>query len=214
MKRRYLALLLILFPTISHGNVVINEIAWMGQEDGYSKEWIELYNDGTNSVDLTGWKLAITKKEITLTGTIGPDSMYLLEKDNDSTISDEKADFIFKKSLSNKGEYLELSDKEGVAVDSVDCSGGWFSGDNKKKLTMEKTAPDKNGNDRSSWKNSNEPGGTPNKENSQKMAPLESRNTENKNREEKKTSPLTYLIATTTSILSAGAVLLVKISSR
>lgn len=214
MKSRYLILSLILFPTISYANIVINEIAWMGQENGYSREWIELYNDGTDSVDLTGWKLTITKKEITLTGTIGPDSMYVLEKDNDSTISEKEADFIFTKSLSNKGEIIELSDRKGNIIDYVDCSKGWFSGDNKKKLTMERISPSKKGDEKSNWKNSNEKGGTPKERNSQKKITTGSGHPKSQEKDGEKISSLTYLIAITTSILSAGAVLLVKISSK
>ena len=39
----------------SAGDVVINEIAWMGTEASSGHEWIELYNTTGNDIDLTNW---------------------------------------------------------------------------------------------------------------------------------------------------------------
>jgi len=39
------------------GDVVINELMWMGSTKGTSDEWIELLNPGTEPVDLNGWTL-------------------------------------------------------------------------------------------------------------------------------------------------------------
>ena len=37
--------------------VVINEVAWMGTEAAARDEWIELYNNTTSTIDITGWHL-------------------------------------------------------------------------------------------------------------------------------------------------------------
>jgi len=43
--------------------------------------------------------------------------------------------------LSNNGEHLLLKDEEGVIIDQVDCSGGWFAGDRTVKASMERVDP-------------------------------------------------------------------------
>ncbi len=43
---------------ITYHSLIINEVAWMGTKASPSDEWIELYNPGTCSIDLTnGWSL-------------------------------------------------------------------------------------------------------------------------------------------------------------
>jgi hypothetical protein len=115
---------------ISSLEVVINEIGWMGTKAGSSNEWIELYNNTTSTIDLTGWQ--ITKDGegwITIsTSTISADSYFLLERTDDETISDILADHIFKGSLNNEGNKLELKNSERVTIDYIDCSLGWFTG--------------------------------------------------------------------------------------
>ena len=52
----------VLDPNAGRGNLVINEILAANQtglldEDGDYEDWIEIYNRGTNTLDLTGWSL-------------------------------------------------------------------------------------------------------------------------------------------------------------
>ncbi|MDK1028649.1 MAG: hypothetical protein QGD96_04870, partial [Anaerolineae bacterium] len=35
-------------------DIVISEVAWMGTESDYRDEWIELYNQTSSDIDLTG----------------------------------------------------------------------------------------------------------------------------------------------------------------
>ena len=42
---------------ISFGDVVINEIAWAGSNDGAGDEWIELYNNSDHDINLRGWSI-------------------------------------------------------------------------------------------------------------------------------------------------------------
>src|SRR3989344_432313 len=41
--------------TVSSGNVVINEIMWMGMQGNASDEWIELRNMTSNPIDISNW---------------------------------------------------------------------------------------------------------------------------------------------------------------
>lgn len=43
---------------VAPGDVVINEVAWMGTAADYRDEWIELYNNSQENIDLSGWSLS------------------------------------------------------------------------------------------------------------------------------------------------------------
>ncbi len=142
---------------LAQQGLVINEIAWMGTTSSYNDEWIELYNPTEEEIKLKGFSLKTNSLEINLEGSVGPDSFYLLERTDDTTVPNIPADLIYTGSLRNSGEVLSLySEKE--LIDKVDCSLGWKAGDNQAKETMEKKGI--------KWQNSKEPGGTPRAENS------------------------------------------------
>jgi DNA/RNA endonuclease YhcR with UshA esterase domain len=137
-------------------SVVINEIAWSGTSASANDEWIELFNNTSQEIDLTGWILAASdgQPEISLIGKIAGQGYFLLERTSDNTISDLAADQIYTGALSNSGEKLELKNSNGELVDSVDCSAGWFAGDNATKASMEKKRPaEKGGQD--NWASNN-----------------------------------------------------------
>lgn len=148
-------------------DVVINEIAWMGTEISYSDEWIELYNNTNQTINLEGWVLKAKdgNPTIELAGKIRPNDFYLLERTGDDTLPNILADQIYTGALDNKGEKLELYDNLGNLIDPVDCSSGWFAGDNKTKQTMERSRV-RPGSDPDNWQTSENPGGTPKSENS------------------------------------------------
>lgn len=138
--------------------VVINEIAWMGTKSSAVDEWIEIYNAGTISVDLEGWTLTASDgtPSIQLSGTIEPGQYFLLERTDDTTISDIKADIIYTGSLKNSCEVLGLYDDTGGLQDNVGCfEDGWFFGDNTEKTSMERIDPFLDGLDSSNWKTHN-----------------------------------------------------------
>jgi hypothetical protein len=208
-------LIILVFPIDSSANVVINEIAWMGQKDSYSKEWIELYNPTETEVSLNQWTLQITKTKIPLKGIIKAKSYYLLEKTNDNTVIGEQADLIFKKAFNNKGEVISLIDSNGKTTDSLDCSKGWFAGDNKTKQTMERIDPLVSGENKSNWQTSKDEGGTPKKENviivSKKEEPSENVNQATEENQETKSIPLaTYLMAGVVAAFSSLSALMTK----
>jgi len=148
--------------------IVINEVAWMGTNTSYSDEWIELYNNLSSSVNLEGWKLIAEDgtPEINLEGEIPAKGFFLLERTDDETVPNIKANLIYKGSLNNKGEYLRLIDNQGKTVDKIDCSSGWFAGDNKTKKTMERKNPSLVDSGPENWQTSQYSGGTPKNENS------------------------------------------------
>ena len=44
----------------SPGDVVINEVAWGGTHASAADEWIELYNNTTDTIPLNGWMITAT----------------------------------------------------------------------------------------------------------------------------------------------------------
>lgn len=146
--------LFFIFPNFCSGTI-INEIAWMGTETSASDEWIELYNNTDQDIDLTGWTLKALddRPEITLEGTIAANGYFLLERTDDSSVSDIAADQIYTGALGNSGESLELRNTENTLIDSLDFTEGWPTGDNSTKQTMERTD--------TGWQTSLEVGGTP-----------------------------------------------------
>ena len=121
--------------------LVINEIAWAGSAASSADEWIELVNVSDEPIDLIGWALVFADtvihlgeldgatREIRQT-TTGPGDFLLLERTDDTTISDIEADLIYKGSLSNEGCVLRLLDPTGTEVDTANAfqEEGWAAG--------------------------------------------------------------------------------------
>jgi len=149
----FLASLSILCAAASSGDVVINEIAWMGTAASPSDEWIELYNNTDQDIDLAGWTLVATNGtlnitlNITLSGVISAHGYFLLERTDDETVSDILADWIgsFGTGLLNDGDVLTLTDKLGSVIDTATGDdGSWPAGSNissTERYTMERIKP-------------------------------------------------------------------------
>lgn len=141
------------------GDVVINEIAWMGTTHSHSDEWIELYNNSGFPINLTDWSLKAADEtpDIFLAGTIPAKGYFLLERTNDETIKDLKADQIYTGALGNEGEDLQLRDASGILIDSVPCetNRGWFAGENDGKYTMERIDSGSPGTTKNNWHTNN-----------------------------------------------------------
>jgi hypothetical protein len=126
---------------ILKNEVAFNEIAWMGTSAEANDEWIELYNNTKENIDLTDWKLAVKDKfEIELSGIIPAQGFYLLEN-NENAVSDIEADLIYSGNLADSGEILGLYDEFGNLVEEMDCSSEWFAGDKNLKASMERINP-------------------------------------------------------------------------
>jgi len=174
-----ISVVFIFVPRIVFGTVLINEITWMGTEISANDEWIELYNDSDQPVDLGGWILeaADSVPIINLTGTISAKGYFLLERTDDTTVPTITADQIYTGALGNTGEHLKLKDNTNNVVDDLDLTGGWPAGDNTTKQTMERTT--------TGWQTSLNPGGTP------KAANSTGATTEIQSTTEKPSAPLT-----------------------
>jgi len=157
--------------------VVINEVAWMGTEKSSHDEWIELKNLSDDDIDLGGWTLETADcgiyndegraeeeddeedcDKIVLEGEIDSEGFFLLERSDDETVEDKKADLIYTGSLSNGGEDLILRDEDGEKVDEIEAEDDWLAGDNDEKKTMAR-------NENGDWVDSLLSGGTPGEEN-------------------------------------------------
>lgn len=155
-------------PGVAEGQIVINEVAWMGTivdsvDPGqwWRYEWVELQNQDAGSVNLNGWRVEVWGDEleyqIPLSGSMSPDGYYLVAS------SDKIAGYDLNYAnlggrMRNTGSLIILKDALGNVADEVDARGGWPAGDNEGKLTMAR------GED-GSWKTSYDVGGTPGKEN-------------------------------------------------
>lgn len=191
-----LALVFLFLFQIVKADVLINEICWMGDNISSSNEWIELYNDSSERVNLDGWKIKISEEKIVnLKGTIPSQGFYLLSRNKNET----KADLFYSKALNNKGEKLDLFDQNNNIVFSVDFSSGWPYGNNETKQTMEKN-PD-------GWQTSLNLGGTPKEKNSLiEKDVIKTSNTKKK----EKTNNYTLLFSFFSSLCFGGVVLFVK----
>jgi len=114
----------------------------MGTSVSDTDEWIELYNDGTEEVSLSGWTITSsgTAPNITLTGSIAAGGYYLLERTDDATVPDIQADKVYTGALSNDGSTLTLTDSSGAAIDTVVGGTDWknIGGNNSTKATPQR----------------------------------------------------------------------------
>lgn len=180
MKKIIFIIILLLTPVITQADgptIVINEIAWMGNENSSNDEWIELYNNTDEEIDLTGWKLTAQdgSPDIELTGTIAPEGFFILERTDDDSAPDVVANQIYSGSLGNSGEYLKLINTAEELIDKIDASEAWPGGDNTTKQTLERI-------DEANWQTSLDSGGTPKQTNS--INPDQPEDTEDENDEE------------------------------
>ncbi|HPA25477.1 MAG TPA: VWA domain-containing protein [bacterium] len=140
---------------IQAGDVIINEVAWMGTTISSSDEWLELRNMTGQDIDLTGWTLNAQDgaPAITLSGTLLANGYFLLERTDETTVPDITADQIYSGALSDSGEVLDLKDNSSNLIDTAG-SLPWIAGDGPAKKTMERGTG-------TNWQTSLNVGGTP-----------------------------------------------------
>lgn len=134
------ALAFLLLPLQAVAELRITEVAWMGTATSANDEWIELYNDGSESISLTSysleWGSVSAPKIISLSGNILASGYFLLERTDDESVPGITADLIYAGALSNSGEVVNIK-KDGATIFTLDASGGWPAGDNSTKETMQ-----------------------------------------------------------------------------
>lgn len=154
MPKVLFAILLFVLPRVSSAEITITEIAWMGTDVSANDEWIEIYNSGSESVNLSGWTIEASDgtPNISLSGTIGAGSYELLERTDDTSFPGITALVVFTGAIGNEGENLSLKNN-GTTVQAISYSGGWPAGDVSTKKTMQWTG--------SSWITADESAGGP-----------------------------------------------------
>jgi len=154
--------------------IVINEIMYAPSDDwgGTYNEWIELYNNEANDIDITGWKLYENNQDYGLTliqgGMVIPINEYVVIADNSSGFLLDYPNFNgtlinSKLSLNNVGEFICIRDSSLTSIDCVNYSKSWGADGNGN--TLEKIDPNK-GNTKDNWNESKVYGGTPGMKNS------------------------------------------------
>jgi uncharacterized repeat protein (TIGR01451 family) len=122
--------------------ILINEVAWMGTAASTNDEWIELYNPGSSPINLSGWVLKAVDgtPSITLNAyTLQPGEYYLLERTDDTTVSDIDANQIYTGELGNSYETLRLIDPLNRVIDTANANGGlWPAGSSSTFGSMER----------------------------------------------------------------------------
>ena len=142
------------------GHVCINEVSWAGSKDSGNDEWIELYNPGNQSVDLSGWVIKDESSSYSLKGSVAANG-YFVVADNLAAINPNKADLVVGLSLSNTGEPLSLVDGQNNVIDRVNSSGGaWAAGNATSRATMQRVSCSVAGDDAKNWVSYSGSGGT------------------------------------------------------
>ncbi len=139
--RYALSLLLLFIPVATHAAIVINEVAWMGSAASANHEWIELRNTGTDSVDVSGWKLSDGMNLlIELAGVIPAGSYAVLERSSEDSASGA-AFLVYTGALVNTGATLSLTRADGGLEDQIAGGENWqnIGGDNVTKETAQYT---------------------------------------------------------------------------
>ncbi|OGH04593.1 MAG: hypothetical protein A2W22_04995 [Candidatus Levybacteria bacterium RBG_16_35_11] len=130
------------FPTptttpINPGDVVINEIMWMGSSVNSSDEWLELRNMTSNTIDLSNWVIenlgsGTNNVTIPLGKSIAPNEYFLIANDPKETgAHNVDPDLVVGVSITNSpSEQLVLRiSSSGTVIDTADNNlGGWFAG--------------------------------------------------------------------------------------
>lgn len=142
--------------------LIINEVGWAGTSAAKSEdEWIELWNPNSFAVSLSSTTLkSLTdgKPTLALSGVVAPYGYYLIERTDDTVISDRTADLTSSfgggtgSGLSNSGEQLAL-DLHGVVFDTTPTPscGGWCGGSAFAYQSMERYNPYAPGDIASNW---------------------------------------------------------------
>jgi hypothetical protein len=145
----------------AQSDIRINEIMYNPPGTDADLEWIELYNNDTTAINITGWKFyeADTNHRLTFVqgSMVIPVTGYAIIADNATAFLNEHPeckctvmDSTF--SLRNSDEYIALKNATSNLVDEVTYNSSWGADGNGK--TLERTAT-------GGWEESLADGGTP-----------------------------------------------------
>jgi hypothetical protein len=162
-------------PTVLAG-VVINEIFYNAPDDLEDLQWIELYNDGDNHVDLSDWKLDGGDVYVLPAATQIGAHEYLvtaLSPDRFTESYGGRAIGPLKRPLKRGGERIELADGAGRPIDVVRYKDDdpWPVSADGYTASLERICPSAPGDVPENWAASplsaadTKPGGTPGRQN-------------------------------------------------
>ena len=97
-------------PDVATSPIKLNEIMATGEPD-----WIELYNSGTETVDLSGFKLADASQQWTITSLTIPAGGYVTFNCDDSNVPNVSTNF----KISSGGEKITLTNANAELVDEI-----------------------------------------------------------------------------------------------
>ncbi len=160
------------FPTptpipVSAGDVVINEINWVGSDltgqTGQNDEWIELRNTTGNPINLSGWKITgaiVGDGDLNIaSGIIPANGFFLISNFDENTSRINVAPDIVTTDiqLDNANAQYILKDSIGNTIDTADDdSGVALAGTNgPPKRSMERKTPPGDGTLGTNWQDSN-----------------------------------------------------------
>jgi hypothetical protein len=121
------AIIGLLIPTVMHAQIKINEIMYDPAGSDTKREWIEVYNAGTQSVDISTWYLHennIFHKLVATRGSILPAGSYAILADSIPEVLAEYSEYIgliFDSvfSLNNTGETISMANPQKELVDTL-----------------------------------------------------------------------------------------------
>ncbi|MCD4794291.1 MAG: lamin tail domain-containing protein [Bacteroidales bacterium] len=151
----------VFIPTTTDNNIVINEINYNSADNFDTDDWIELYNNGTETANLSNWIFKDendTHEFVIPAGTTMSTGSYLVLA---QSITDFQVQFPdvsnvignFDYGLSNNGELIRLFDNETALIDQVEYNDNypWPVEPDGDGPTLELTNPDYDNNTASSW---------------------------------------------------------------
>ena len=169
-----LGIISILGVAASPGDVVINEIAWMGTAASSSDEWIELYNATDVSVNIEGWSIygADTRECVNFSDADGhttwiiPAQGYLIYANDKDDVNDADGisivdiwDATISMNNTSPGQLILYDGPNctGNVIDTANqLSGDWYAGEaSPGYITMERRSRRISGTEQSNWATNN-----------------------------------------------------------
>jgi hypothetical protein len=185
MKKRAFTIMFLLagLAGARAGDVVINELMYHPPDEREDLQYIELFNQGTQAVDLSGWSFRKgVRFEFASGAKLAPGGFVVIARDarafarhytNGNVVGN------FEGKLSHSGEQITLANRDGATVDSVHYGdrGTWPHGADGYSPSLERICPGSASDEAGNWAASRMPAivrsaGTPGRTNDSYSANL------------------------------------------
>lgn len=166
------AVFVLVLPGFAHADatkVIFSELMWRGSEVSTSDEWIELFNDSENIIDLSGWRIFDEIKGFDMlsisSGSISPHGYFLISNNSQDhefsggkstlNISPDLVDSSV--SLNNSDFKISLKNPVGETIDCAGDGGKPFYGEFDDKIaSQQRVKPELSGDIQDAWRPSME----------------------------------------------------------